>query len=282
MILINFAVSNILIEMEQKELFKKLWSAYTEITPSAQAIHDLFAEKGDQFNNDHVALRTFDDPRVNIDVVAKTFIAAGYEEKEEYSFPEKKLKAKHFQHKTDDSAPLVFISQLILDECSVELQSIIKNALNSVEDSVYEEGDLALKGRVWDIPSYEMYQKLREESEYAAWTYVYGFVVNHFTVDINSLVKFETIQEVNQFLKDNGYKLNTSGGEVKGTPEVYLEQSSILADMKELQFEEGAYKVPTCFYEFARRHAMDNGELFMGFIAASANKIFESTDLAMQ
>lgn len=268
--------------MEQKELFKRLWTAYTNITPSAQTIHDLFAAEGDQFNNDHVALRTFNDPRVSIDVIAAPFIEAGYEVKEEYDFPEKKLKAKHFQHKSDDSAPLVFISQLMLEDCSVELQSIIKNALNSVEDEVYEAGELALKGRIWGTPSYETYQALRAESEYAAWTYIYGFMVNHFTVSINSLDKFETIEEVNQFLKDNGHKLNASGGEVKGDPSMFLEQSSTLADMMEMDFEEGKFKVPTCFYEFARRHAMPSGELFMGFIAASANKIFESTDLAMQ
>lgn len=268
--------------MEQKVLFDKLWKEYTSITPSAQAIHNLFAAEGDQFTNDHIALRTFNDPRINIDVIARPFILAGYEEKEDYIFEEKKLKAKHFQHKTDENAPLVFISQLMLEDCSVELQSIIKNVLNSVADDVFDVEDLILKGRVWGKPSYELYQTLRAESEYAAWTYLYGFMVNHFTVSINSLEKFETIESVNEFLKENGHKMNASGGEVKGTPEVYLEQSSILADMKEMEFEEGNYKVPTCFYEFAKRYELPSGELFRGFIAASANKIFESTDLALQ
>ena len=44
-------------------------------------------------------------------------------------------------------------------------------------------------------------------------------------------------------------------------------------------FIEGDYEVPSCFYEFAYRHTMENGELFGGFVATSANKIFESTNL---
>lgn len=268
--------------MEQQILFDKLWKEYTKVTPSAQAIHNLFAQEGDDFTNDHIALRTFNDPRVNIDVIAKPFLAAGYEEKETYTFVEKKLKAKHYQHKANEDAPLVFISQLVLEDCSVELQSIIQNMLNSVEREEFDVEDLILKGRIWGKPSYEVYQTLRTESEYAAWTYLYGFMVNHFTVSINSLNKFTSIQSVNTFLKENYYKMNSSGGEVKGTPDVFLEQSSILADMMSVEFVEGKYEVPTCFYEFARRYELPSGELFKGFIAASANKIFESTDLALQ
>ena len=45
-------------------------------TPSAQKINEFFTSKGNQIFNDHVAFRTFDDPRVNIEVLAKPFIAA--------------------------------------------------------------------------------------------------------------------------------------------------------------------------------------------------------------
>ncbi len=68
--------------------------------------------------NDHVAFRTFDDARVNIEVLAKPFIEAGYIECGEYTFEEKKLYAKHFEHATDKNAPRVFISQLKTAEFS--------------------------------------------------------------------------------------------------------------------------------------------------------------------
>jgi len=141
---------------------------------------------------------------------------------------------------------------------------------------------LALTGRLWENVSYELYQALRAESEYAAWTYVYGVRANHFTVYINSLERFDTIQDVNSFVKESGFKLNSSGGEVKGSPEKLLEQSSTLADMKDMKFTEGVYSIPTCFYEFARRFKDESGELFLGFHVDSANKIFESTDLELQ
>jgi len=266
--------------MKTPELIASLWNEYTKITPSAQKIHNLFSVNG-EFKNDHIALRTFNDPRICIDIVAEPFIKCGYEEVQSYSFPDKKLRAKHYRNTNDENAPLVFISELLLEECSVELRCIINNALDSVEPSLLKN-NIAIQGRMWEDISHELYQTLRVESEYAAWTYIYGVRVNHFTVFVNSLEQFKTIQEVNEFVKESGYSLNISGGEVKGSPELLLEQSSTLADRQDMIFEEGAHSIPTCFYEFARRFENEKGELFLGFHADSANKIFESTDLNLQ
>ena len=84
--------------------------------------------------------------------------------------------------------------------------------------------------------------------------------------------------EVNQFLKDNGFQLNGAGGEVKGTPGELLEQSSTIAYNKEIDFADGKQVIPACYYEFAMRYPRSDGSLFRGFIAGSADKIFESTD----
>ena len=123
------------------------------------------------------------------------------------------------------------------------------------------------------------YEKLQAETEYAAWMYVNGFCANHFTVDVNKLENFTSLQQVNEFLKENGYKMNISGGEIKGTPQQMLEQSSILADKIPVDFLEGTKEITSCYYEFAFRHPMNNGVLYSGFIAGSADKIFESTDM---
>ena len=45
-----------------------------------------------------------------------------------------------------------------------------------------------------------------------------------------------------------------------------------------VKFIEGEYMVPACYYEFAERFRAKDGEIFSGFIAESADKIFESTD----
>ncbi len=133
-------------------------------------------------------------------------------------------------------------------------------------------------GTIFTPLSYQLYNQLREESEYAAWLYVFGYRANHFTVSINYLEHFEGIEAVNSFLKSAGFPLNTSGGEIKGSPAAFLEQSSTLADRIEVEFSEGKYVIPACYYEFARRYEQQDGVLFSGFIADSADKIFESTD----
>lgn len=72
--------------------------------------------------------------------------------------------------------------------------------------------------------------------------------------------------------------MNDSGGEIKGTPQQLLEQSSTRAGKLPVHFEEGIHEIPACYYEFARRYPDQDGRMYSGFIAKSADKIFESTD----
>lgn len=265
---------------EAQRIFDHLWEDYTRQNPKAKEIHDLFTKKeGKPIVNDHIAFRTFDDERVNIDVLAKWFVNAGYEFKGDYHFEKKHLYAKHFEHKTFRDAPRVFISQLITGDFSEYLQNKVKEIVGKIPRNILTSEELIYSGNSWEQePSYEVYQKLREESEYAAWLYLYGFRANHFTVSVTHLDKLDTMEKVNQFLKDNGFKLNDSGGEIKGTPEELLEQSSVKAAIQKRKFQEGEYEVPVTYYEFAKRYPDKEGNLYSGFIAQSADKIFESTD----
>ena len=106
----------------------------------------------------------------------------------------------------------------------------------------------------------------------------WGFRANHFTVSVNYLKSGLSHLEVNNTLKANGFKLNTSGGEIKGGPKVHLAQSSTMADNQTVTFTDEVLKIPSCFYEFAERYKLPNGEIYQGFVAASADKIFESTN----
>ena len=264
--------------MTTNQLLSKLWEQYAAITPSATKIHDLLEKKGEQIKNDHIAIRTFNDKRVNIKVIEKLFLEVGYEEKGEYFFDSKKLFAKHYEHSTDKNAPRIFISELELEKCSPKLKAIVKDILDSCDPEIFNTPDLVLSGAVWKTKSLAIYNLLLEESEYAAWMYVYGFRANHFTINANALKGFNSLQDLNNFIESNGWTLNASGGKIKGTPAQLLEQSSTLADMHSVTFDESILKIPSCYYEFALRYPMSNGELYQGFIAASADKIFESTD----
>ena len=76
--------------MKSQEIFTKLWNEYANQNPSANQIRSLFEKEGEDVINDHIAFRTFNDPRVNVDILAKPFINAGYVEKGNYHFEEKK------------------------------------------------------------------------------------------------------------------------------------------------------------------------------------------------
>jgi hypothetical protein len=265
--------------MELNDLFAKLWTQYVEESPLSLKIHNLFVERGENVINDHVAFRTFDDSRVNVEALAKFFKVLGYEERGEYHFTVKKLYAKHYEHKTDPLQPKIFISELKTTEFSPYLQQQVKAYVDLIPTQALNSIDLLYAGNLIGELDYDIYQKLLAESEYAAWMYVFGFRANHFTVLVNQLKTLTTVEEVNTFLKSQNIALNTSGGEIKGNRKECLEQSSTIANKVMVRFKQGEFPVLNSYYEFAKRYPMENGKLYQGFVAASADKIFESTDI---
>lgn len=259
-------------------IFNRLWNDYITQNPSAGKIHSLFLKEGESVVNDHIAFRTLDFNEINIDVLAQPFISNGYVAKGEYVFKDKHLFAKHFESEKNTSAPRIFISQLVLSECSQFIQKTLKEAYEKANPAMYSPEELIFSGSLFNPLLYEVYSRLREESEYAAWFYVFGFRANHFTVSINSLKKYNSLLSVNNLLKKNGFVLNSSGGEIKGNMADLLQQSSTIADTVKVNFLEGSFEVPCCYYEFAQRYTDSTGQLYNGFIAKSADKIFESTN----
>ncbi|NAW59199.1 MULTISPECIES: DUF1338 domain-containing protein [unclassified Vibrio] len=257
-------------------LFQSLWNDYIHrLCPSADKVHQLLQED-EPLINDHIALRTFNVAPLGIDTLAKPFLALGYTPCGDYVFESKKLVAKHYEH-PDPLQPKVFISELKVEECSPALQAIVANLVAQVDAAALEGEAFLYGGRLWQL-SYADYQTLAKESEYASWLAAHGYGANHFTVSVNQLKAFDEVQQVNDHLRQAGFTINTSGGEVKGSPDVLLEQSSTMADKVVVQFSEGSEIIPGGFYEFAKRYPMADGQLYPGFVAASADKIFESTD----
>ncbi len=262
--------------MTPQVLFQSLWNDYIQrLCPSADKVHHLLQEN-EPLINDHIALRTFNVAPLGIETLAKPFIDAGYKPCGDYEFESKKLVAKHFEH-PDPKQPKVFISELKVNECSQELQAIVAKLVEQLDTDKLKGHEFLSGGRLWDL-SFADYQLLAKESEYASWLAAHGYGANHFTVSVNQLDAFEEVKGVNDHLREAGFTINESGGEVKGSPEVLLEQSSTMADKVPVTFTEGTEMVPGGFYEFAKRYPMSNGELYPGFVAASADKIFESTN----
>jgi len=264
--------------MEYHKIFERLWSDYIAFNPHAKKIYDLFVAEGEVILNDHIAFRTFNNPQINVSILAEIFLDNGYEKKGEYTFVNKHLFANHYEHKTDPLAPKVFISELILEDFSPDFQQIIQSEIKCMDRNILLSDELIYAGNVWSKPTYANYEILKKESEYAAWVYAFGFRANHFTVNVNALKKYNSLEKVNSFLKQHGFLINDAEGEIKGSPEELLEQSSTKAGLIKVQFVEGEYEIPSCYYEFAKRYKDKDGKLYSGFIAKSADKIFESTD----
>ncbi|MBP9674856.1 MAG: DUF1338 domain-containing protein, partial [Bacteriovoracaceae bacterium] len=248
---------------------------YSVINPEAKKIHDLFEQRGETVLNDHVAFRTFAHPLVGITALSQIFLKFGYKAVQNYEFKEKKLKATHFVN-SDQNLPKIFISELLYKEFSPHFQKIIESLIKQIPADFTKSEDWIVQGRAWDV-SFKMFEELEKESDYAGWLSAFGFRANHFTVNFNELKTFSTMQDLNNFLKQSGFSLNASGGEIKGTAQELLEQSSTMAPLIPVSFTNGIFNIPSCYYEFARRYKDNQGNLYQGFIAASADKIFEST-----
>lgn len=263
--------------MDLNQLLNNMWQDYCEFNPSAKRISEAFKDKGEKVINDHIALRTINHPKLGIQSLARQFEAFGYKPIKDYIFTKKKLLAWHYEHSTDETLPKIFISELELEKMSPFVQNVMSSLAEQVQESDIKKPDFSMMGRPWNL-SHETYLSLAKESEYASWVAAYGFRPNHFTVNVNALNSFSTLSEVNDFVKSLGFKMNSSGGEIKGSPDQLLEQSSTMAEESLVQFDDGAFRVPACYYEFALRYKLPNGKYYQGFVAVSADKIFESTN----
>lgn len=257
-------------------LLEDMWTDYCRLNPDAKRVYDLLIHEGEVVLNDHIALRTFNHPRLGIESLARVFKKYGYIEKKDYVFKEKKLYAKHYEH-PNLSLPKIFISELELEKMSPFVREEMVKLIEQVPDAQIQQEKFAMSGRPWPM-SHALFLKLAAESEYASWVAAHGFRPNHFTVNVNNLGKFRDLPVLNAFLEKNGFKLNKSGGAIKGTPAEYLEQSSTMASEIPVSFSDGTFKIPGCYYEFAKRYPLADGKLYQGFVAASADKIFESTN----
>jgi hypothetical protein len=145
-----------------EKLFSNIWNNYVEVTPSASKVHQLLGT-GNDVINDHVAYRTFNIGKVNIDKLSTQLIKLGYYECGEYQFKAKKLYAKHFEH-NDKTLPKVFISELLVEAFSSEAQQIINKMVDNIEIDAITKENFLYSGTHWQI-SYDEYQVLLKESE---------------------------------------------------------------------------------------------------------------------
>nr|XP_010915109.1 uncharacterized protein LOC105040320 isoform X2 [Elaeis guineensis] len=275
---------------------------YLTRNPTAKAILDLVRScDGDHICYDHFAFRTFGVEGYGIDSMANFFMDFGYMPREELRFPAKKLKALWFAppkidcidggNGIDGPLPRIFISELLVDQMSSQSQEVIRQYIKtSGNGNKHASIASALGCLTWEKPLYSDYQQLARESEYAAWTLVNGYALNHVTISTHQLKShIRNIKSLNEFIEDHGFKLNSEGGTLKVSPDGLLLQSSTVADSTSFNFADGVTELVPCSYiEFAERLVLPqyknlaNDEIKEfhrrdGFEVGNADKIFEST-----
>lgn len=279
-----------------------LMSRYKQRVPDVEAI--LSAMRNEQIikdaaaiENDHIAFRTIGVPHLGIQSFEKIFNHYGYEKRDYYYFPTKKLNAYWYAPPTD-MHPRIFISELRVQELSPAVQTIITSYTDEVTRDPVDALDLNdaqavdqfLHSPLWRVPTLEDYNTLANESEYASWVIYNRYYLNHFTISIHNLPEgYNDIASFNQFLERHGFKLNTSGGKIKTSPDGGLLQSATVAEMIEATFADGQQQnISGSYVEFAERRILAEYEVLPadqikrhhrrdGFEANNADKIFEST-----
>ncbi len=251
--------------------------------------------------NDHIAFRTMGVPQLGIRSFEKIFLHCGYQKRDAYSFPGKKLDAFWYSP-PQDHYPRIFISELRVQDLTDEAQAIIRSYTDEVESDPVDllnldagdQVDEFLHRALWRTPSWTDYCRLSDESEYAAWVIYNRYYLNHFTISVHSLPSpYNTVEKFNEFLELHDVKLNDSGGKAKMSPDGLLIQSSTVAEMVDATFDDGhggteQHAIAGSYVEFAERRVLPEFSRLPpaeiqrqhrrdGFEAGNADKIFEST-----
>lgn len=283
-----------------------LMRRYRQRVPAVEKVLNLLRENqlisdDSAIENDHIAFRSMGVPVLGIKSIDRIFMHYGYEKRDSYHFPAKKLDAFWYAP-PEDKYPRIFISELRVQDLGPQIQEIIHSYTNEVQSDPIEMLDLDdpsavdeyLHTGLWRTPTWQDYQSLASESEYAAWVIYNRYYLNHFTISVHNLPDpWNTVERFNTFLETNGVTLNDAGGKAKVSPDGLLIQSSTVAEMVPAEFvgtDNGSevHDIAGSYVEFAERRVLPEfadlpSEKVQrqhrrdGFEAGNADKIFEST-----
>ena len=284
-----------------ERLFSWLWQEYRGRVSYARAYEDILKSRGGNFQNDHLAFRTFaaQERWSGIAAVARPFEALGYRPAGTYDFPDKRLTSIHFAPPSE-SLPKLFISELRVWELSPKARKIV---LASTAKTTPGLSDAELAGladvggikaatrdkllrrwaaqfaRRWPAPRASDAAALERESQFGAWTLLHGHTVNHFTaaVHAHAVPDLDDLEKTIVALKAAGVPMKP---EIEGEPGSKLRQSSTQAVVIPVEMRAGARVVKKpwtyAYFELAERPLLD-GRRFEGFLGGQATNLFEMT-----
>lgn len=246
--------------------------------------------------NDHMALRTLHMPShgLGLPYLDRFFQQMCYLPRDEYVFPEKKLRARWYapssylhRYECGTCLPRIFISELCVDQLSLQSQSIFQRyvARQSAIARFLDEQELSDKQKstaeaiaaideqlYQKVPTWQDYKVLQQETEYGAWTLLNGHRINHCTI-ATSLFRhpFEKLRLFVPYAEQQmGVKFI---GSVQESADGKLLQISTEPEQGVFLFadKEEPTTITGSFVEMIERRRD-------GFEAKNADKIFETTN----
>ena len=294
------------------KLLDILWTQYKKRVPYAAQYQKMVEDRGGNVQNDHIAFRTFN-CRVGaqppgVEGIARIFTALGYQQKDNYLFPDKKLTAWHYEHESDPRNPKLFISQLEVDQLPPATAALIEKSVSLAPD-LLTPGDQDILRRLketglgpvqaealakrlaqffvrpWVAPRRRDVEAADKDSQYAAWTLLHGNGVNHFTAYINEqrIKEWPDIEATVAILRAAGVPMKK---EFEGERGSRLRKSSTTASMEDCEVVEddgskGTINWSYAYYELAERGNVPGPDgsptRFQGFLGAQATNLFEMT-----
>ena len=123
-----------------------LMHRYQERVPDVENILQTMVEEEvisspDDIQNDHIAFRTMGVEHLGIGSLEKIFLHYGYERRDPYDFPTKKLNA-YWYSPPEPHFPRIFISELRVEELSEEAQRLIHSYTDEVKSDPVDQLDL--------------------------------------------------------------------------------------------------------------------------------------------
>ena len=282
-------------------LFSWLWQEYRDRVDYARAYEDILKKCGGNFQNDHLAFRTFavQERWSGIAAISRPFEALGYRAAATYDFPDKNLTSIHFAPPVE-SLPKLFISELRTWDLSARARKIVASATKKAAPGLtdIELGDLALLSKIsgkrrgallrrwaaqftrpWPAPTLADALALEKESQFGAWVLLHGHTVNHFTAAVHAHASpaLDDIEKTIAALKAAGVPMKP---DIEGEPGSRLRQSSTQAVVIPVEMRSGSRVVKKpwtyAYFEIAERPLVD-GRRFEGFLGGQATNLFEMT-----
>ena len=287
----------------RRHFFNILWNSYKSRVPEASLLKQSLEKNSEVWTEDHVAFRSSSlKGFLSLEQFVQVFEKLAYKKEEELYFEEKKLKAVWLSPPKEEEkdlfrSPKVFVSEIEHDKFPQGLSKSLEgdedlgpkvDKLLASDEKLAENLLELLGSSIRSKVKFSTYKKLRQESEYAAWIYLFGNQVNHFTLSVHLMKNFDSLKSFYHFASSElRVEFNQPEGKlIQGSPELLLEQMSTKAALEDYEFsDEGTKKVPYAFIEFIYRYPSSSGDranlkwldYYQGFRVANADKIFEST-----